>query len=201
MQKIRSFLQFLFTLACITLLVWAFTLARQWGQGEAVPSLFSFRLGGKKGIAPTPAQLRSIERIGKWEFLSIEDEEIVDTVRRRLLLPDQHLVRIYRGTLSLGIDLSQAQQEWVRMQSDTVVVTLPQVTLLNPQFIDEASTRTFHETGTWDAQAREQMYQKARRVMMDRCLSEENLRMAQETGKAHMKAVFRNLGFENVVVE
>ncbi|MBQ2044138.1 MAG: DUF4230 domain-containing protein [Bacteroidaceae bacterium] len=201
MQKIRSFLQFLFTLACIVLLVWAFTLARQWGQGEAMPSLFSFRLGGKKGIGPTPAQLRSIERIGKWEFLSIEDEEIVDTVRHRLLLPDQHLVRIYRGTLSLGIDLSMAQQDWVRMQSDTVVVTLPQVTLLNPQFIDEASTRTFHETGTWDAQAREQMYQKARRVMMDRCLSEENLRMAQETGKAHMKAVFRNLGFENVVVE
>ena len=201
MQKIRSFPQFLFTLACIALLVWAFTLARQWGQGEAMPSLFSFRLGGKKGIGPTPAQLRSIERIGKWEFLSIEDEEIVDTVRRRLLLPDQHLVRIYRGTLSLGIDLSQAQQEWVRMQSDTVVVTLPQVTLLNLQFIDEASTRTFHETGTWNAQAREQMYQKARRMMMDRCLSEENLRMAQETGKAHMKAVFRNLGFENVVVE
>lgn len=166
-----------------------------------MPSLFSFRLGGKKGIGPTPAQLRSIERIGKWEFLSIEDEEIVDTVRQRLLLPDQHLVRIYRGTLSLGIDLSLAQQDWVRMQSDTVVVTLPPVTLLNPQFIDEASTRTFHETGTWDAQAREQMYQKARRVMMDRCLSEENLRMAQETGKAHMKAVFRNLGFENVVVE
>lgn len=201
MQKRRSFLQFLFTLACIALLVWAFTLARQWKQGETMPSLFSFRLGGKKGIAPTPAQLRSIEHIGKWEFLSIEDEEIVDTVRHRLLLPDQHLVRIYRGTLSLGIDLSQAQQEWVRMQSDTVVVTLPPVTLLNPQFIDEASTRTFHETGTWDAQAREQMYQKARRVMMDRCLSEENLRMAQETGKTHMKAVFRNLGFENVVVE
>lgn len=87
------------------------------------------------------------------------------------------------------------------MQSDTVVVTLPPVTLLNPQFIDEASIRTFHETGTWNAQAREQMYQKARRMMMDRCLSEENLRMAQETGKAHMKAVFRNLGFENVVVE
>ena len=201
MQKTRSFLQFLFTLACIALLVWAFTLARQWGQGEAMPSLFSFRLGGKKGIVPTPAQLRSIERIGKWEFLSIEDEEIVDTVRQRLLLPDLHLVRIYSGTLSLGIDLSMAQQDWVRMQSDTVVVTLPPVTLLNPQFIDEASTRTFHETGTWNAQAREQMYQKARRMMMDRCLSEENLRMAQETGKAHMKAVFRNLGFENVVVE
>ena len=166
-----------------------------------MPSLFSFKIGCKKGIGPTPAQLRSIERIGKWEFLSIEDEEIVDTARQRLLLPDQHLVRIYSGTLSLGIDLSMAQQDWVRMQSDTVVVTLPPVTLLNPQFIDEASTRTFHETGTWNTQAREQMYQKARRVMMDRCLSEENLRMAQETGKAHMKAVFRNLGFENVVVE
>lgn len=87
------------------------------------------------------------------------------------------------------------------MKSDTVVVTLPPVTLLNPQFIDEARTRTFHETGSWDAQAREQMYQKARRLMMDRCLTEENLQMARETGKHRMAAVFRNLGFANVVVE
>lgn len=201
MQKLRSILQILLTLAGIALLVWIFGIIRQYRQGETFPSLFSFKLGGKKEIGPTPAQLRSIERIGKWEFLSIENEEIVDTVRRRLLLPNQHLVRIYRGTLSLGIDLTQAQQDWVRMKSDTVVVTLPPVTLLNPQFIDEARTRTFHETGSWDAQAREQMYQKARRLMMDRCLTEENLQMARETGKHRMTAVFRNLGFANVVVE
>ena len=201
MQKIRSFLQFLFTLSCIALLVWAFTLARQCRQGEAMPSLFSFRLGSKKGIGPTPAQLRSIERIGKWEFLSIEDEEIVDTVRQRLLLPDQHLVRIYRGTLSLGIDLNQAQQDWVRMREDTVVVALPPIVLLNPQFINEAETQTFHETGTWDAQSREQLYQKARRMMLDRCLSERNKEKAREAGKAQMETLMRNLGIVNVVVE
>ena len=78
------------------------------------------------------------------------------------------------------------------MRGDTVVVTLPPVTLLNPQFIDEARTRTFHETGTWDAQSREQMYHKARR---------QNLQAARENGKARMAAVFRNLGFANVVVE
>ncbi len=201
MQKIRSLLQTLFTLACIALLVWGFVLIRQCRQGSPLPPLFSFRIGGSKGLVPTPMQLRSIERIGKWEFLSIEDEEIVDTVRHRLLLPDQYLVRIYRGTLSLGIDLSRAEQDWVDMRGDTVVVTLPPVTLLNPQFIDEARTRTFHETGTWDAQSREQMYHKARRQMMSRCLSEENLQAARENGKARMAAVFRNLGFANVVVE
>ena len=201
MKKIRSFLKIILSALCIAALVWGFNLVRQCKDGKSESVLFSLGTRENSELLPSPTQLRSIERIGKWEFLSIETEEIVDTVRQRLLLPDQHLVRIYRGTLSLGIDLSQAQQDWVRMQSDTVVVTLPPVTLLNPQFIDEASTRTFHETGTWDAQSREQLYQKARRMMMDRCLSEENLRMAQETGKAHMKAIFRSLGFENVVVE
>ena len=201
MKKIRSFLKIILSALCIAVLVWGFNLVRQCKDGKSESVLFSLGTRENSELLPSPTQLRSIERIGKWEFLSIETEEIVDTVRQRLLLPDQHLVRIYRGTLSLGIDLNQAQQDWVRMREDTVVVALPPIVLLNPQFINEAETQTFHETGTWDAQSREQLYQKARRMMMDRCLSEENLRMAQETGKVHMKAIFRSLGFENVVVE
>ena len=201
MKKIRSFLKIILSALCIAALVWGFNLVRQCKDGKSESVLFSLGTRENSELLPSPTQLRSIERIGKWEFLSIETEEIVDTVRQRLLLPDQHLVRIYRGTLSLGIDLNQAQQDWVRMREDTVVVALPPIVLLNPQFINEAETQTFHETGTWDAQSREQLYQKARRMMMDRCLSEENLRMAQETGKVHMKAIFRSLGFENVVVE
>lgn len=202
MQKILSLLRILFALGCIVLLVWAFNALRRCSSPDALrPSLFSFDFTEKKEIAPTPAQIRSIERIGQWEFLSIEDEELVDTVRRRLMLPDQYLARIYKGTLRLGIDLSQAPQDWVTTQGDTVIVTLPPVKLLNPQFIDEARTQTFHETGSWDAQSRERMYQKAHRRMLLRNLSEENLRQAHEVGKLRMKHVFQTLGFPLVVVK
>ena len=201
MKKIRSFLKIILSALCIAILVWGFNLVRQCKDGKSESVLFSLGTRENSELLPSPTQLRSIERIGKWEFLSIETEEIVDTVRQRLLLPDQHLVRIYRGTLSLGIDLSQAQQDWVRMREDTVVVALPPIVLLNPQFINEAETQTFHETGTWDAQSREQLYQKARRQMLDRCLSERNKEKAREAGKAQMETLMRNLGIVNVVVE
>ena len=201
MKKIRSFLKIILSALCIAVLVWGFNLVRQCKDGKSESVLFSLGTRENSELLPSPTQLRSIERIGKWEFLSIETEEIVDTVRQRLLLPDQHLVRIYRGTLSLGIDLNQAQQDWVRMREDTVVVALPPIVLLNPQFINEAETQTFHETGTWDAQSREQLYQKARRQMLDRCLSERNKEKAREAGKAQMETLMRNLGIVNVVVE
>ena len=201
MKKIRSFLKIILSALCIAALVWGFNLVRQCKDGKSESVLFSLGTKENSELLPSPTQLRSIERIGKWEFLSIETEEIVDTIRQRLLLPDQHLVRIYRGTLSLGIDLSQAQQDWVRMREDTVVVALPPIVLLNPQFINEAETQTFHETGTWDAQSREQLYQKARRQMLDRCLSERNKEKAREAGKAQMATLMRNLGIVNVVVE
>ena len=52
----------------------------------------------------SPTQVESIEAIGQWEFLAISDEELVDTVRRGFFGDDQ-LVRIYYGTLRLGIDM------------------------------------------------------------------------------------------------
>lgn len=34
---------------------------------------------------PSPTQVESIENIGQWEFLSVSDEELIDTIRRGFL--------------------------------------------------------------------------------------------------------------------
>ena len=47
--------------------------------------LLGLRLTSSNAIDLTPAQIRSIERIGQWEFLAIDDEELVDTIRHRTL--------------------------------------------------------------------------------------------------------------------
>ena len=84
----------------------------------------------------TPQQIQSIQSIGQWEFLAINDEEIVDTVRERFF-SDNELVRIYYGTLRLGIDLHKAKPRWLRVENDSVVVaTLPNIELLDRNFID-----------------------------------------------------------------
>ena len=48
-------------------------------------------------IEISDAQITSIRNIGEWEFMSINDEEIVDTIRRGFFGDDQ-LARIYYGT-------------------------------------------------------------------------------------------------------
>ena len=57
----------------------------------------------------SPTQVESIEAIGQWEFLAISDEELIDTMRHGFFGDDQ-LVRIYYGTLRLGIDMHEAKE-------------------------------------------------------------------------------------------
>ena len=89
-------------------------------------------------VEVTPATIASIKSIGQWEFLTIHDEEYVDTVREGFF-SDDGLARIYYGTLRLGLDMSHLDDHAIRMEGDTVLVaTLPPVGLLDRHFIDEA---------------------------------------------------------------
>lgn len=147
----------------------------------------------------TPTQVMEIKEIGEWEFLSIEDEEMIDTVRKRLLKDDE-LVRIYTGKLRLGIDLAEAKDDWVKLQGDTLHVTLPKVKLLDDDFIDEAKTQSFFESGTWDAKARDDMYYRAKAKMKARCLTKENIASAEDNALKQFFQMFKAMGFKNVEV-
>ena len=59
-------------------------------------------IGNKNRIEVSEAQITSMKEIGEWEFLSINDEELIDTVRHGFF-GDDELSRIYYGTLRLGI--------------------------------------------------------------------------------------------------
>lgn len=130
-------------------------------------------------ISVTPTQIKSVKETGEWEFLTIDVEELADTTATRLIGSDRRLTRIYYGTLRLGIDLRKAADDWVKMDGDTVDVTLPHIIMLDKDFIDEAKTKAFYESGTWDQASRETLYQQARRKMLSRCLTTENINIAQ----------------------
>ena len=148
------------------------------------------------GIDVTPQQIESIRAIGQWEFLSITTEELVDTVRKGLF-SDDHLARIYYGTLRLGIDMSRVQLE---ARGDTVVATLPRVTLLDSNFIDEARTKAFFESGSWKPAAREALYRKARRQMLKHSLTRENLATARQNADAQLRQLLRSMGYNNITI-
>lgn len=147
----------------------------------------------------TPEQITSIEAIGEWEFLAIANEELVDTTRKGFF-KDDHLVRIYYGTVRLGINMHDVEQGWLRADGDSIVVTLPQPGLLDKNFIDEARTKSFFESGKWSHQDREKLYQKAYRQMLTHCLTPENLRSARENGEALFTKMMKSMGYERVSI-
>ena len=68
-------------------------------------------------IELTPTQIQSIKDIGEWEFLAISTEEMVDTIRKGIFTDDE-LVRIYYGTLRLGVNMHQVEPGWIQTSGD-----------------------------------------------------------------------------------
>lgn len=149
-------------------------------------------------IDVTPTIVERMRSIGQWEFLSVSDEELIDTVRTGFYSDDE-LVRIYYGTLSLGIDLRDCSKDWISSKGDTIVVTLPEVKLLDQNFIDEASSRSFFETGKWSNKDRKAMYERARQRMLTRCLTEENLNTARLNAKDQIGKMLRPIAEPKVI--
>lgn len=147
----------------------------------------------------TPTQILSMREIGQWEFLSIEDEELVDTVRKGFF-KDDALTRIYYGTLRLGFDMRSVKENWIRRDADTLHVTLPSVTLLDEDFIDETRTKSFYESGTWTDKDRAALYKHARAKMLSRCMTVSNIRSAEENATRQVSQMLKSMGYQHIKI-
>lgn len=188
--NIRYSLYALAAIVAVVLLAW---LARSVKQTE-------ISIGVDDRINITPEQIESIKAIGEWEFLSIADEEMADTVRKGIFT-DDHLVRIYYGTVRLGINMHQVEPGWLKVAGDSIEVTLPKIDLLDRDFIDEARTKSFHESGRWRAEDREALYRQAYRKMLKHCMTPENIQSARRNGEALFRNMFKTLGYEHVLIK
>ena len=160
----------------------------------------SISLNVRDKTVMSPTQIQAIASIGEWEFLSISDEELVDTVRHGLF-GDDELVRIYYGTLRLGVDFKSLREGWVTAKGDSLVCTLPAVKLLDEHFIDETRTVSFYESGKWSAQDRSDLYERAYGRMLQRCLTPSNLGRTEENARMQFLNFLRSMGYTNVIVK
>ena len=204
-EEIKKIVLFLFqhwrwVLTIVTLLVVAMAIRSLSNAVKGGGDLVSMGIEKDTAIALTPAQVTSIRKIGKWEFLSMRMEEIVDTTHKRMLLSDEELVRIYKGTIRLGVDMSKLSNDWLTSKGDTAVVKLPKIAPLNKKFIDEARTETFYESGSWSGEAREQMYQRAESRMKSRLAKSNAYQEAEQNGREQVTALMRSFGFRTVEV-
>lgn len=160
----------------------------------------SVDIGFDNRIELTSQEIRRIEQIGEWELLSIRSEVVVDTLRKGFF-SDDRLVAIYTGTPRIGVDLKRVEEEWVHTDGDTVNLLLPSVRLLDERFVDEARTKVFYESGTWSNQARKEMYERARRKMLEQCVTQERLLQAEENARKQFTVMFQTLGFRVVNIK
>lgn len=156
-------------------------------------------VGHTDHIGITSVQVDKIKSIGQWEFLSIADEELVDTVRHGFF-GDSELARIYYGTLRLGIDMRQVKEGWIQMDHDTVVATLPAIQLLDDKFLDEARTKTFYEDGKWTENDKEALRHRACEAMKRRCMTADNVSHAQQNAKKQFESLLKAMDFPFIKV-
>ena len=189
-ENIRSITIAAAIIAVVLLAVWLY---RSLGDAR-------LEMGADDSIGLTPTQIESIKAVGEWEFLSVSTEELVDTTRKRLFSDDQ-LVRIYYGTLRLGVNMKQVKPGWIQQRNDTLFLTLPKVGLLDRDFIDEARTKSFYESGSWKAADREALYKQAYRKMIAHCLTPDNLRTAEENARDSFRKLLRSMGYKNIEIK
>ena len=192
-MKISTYIKLATAITVIILLLAGFFWLRDLTKDDHIS------LGSDTQIDVTPTQIMSIKAIGEWEFLAVNAEELVDTVRKGFFSDDE-LVRIYYGTLRLGIDMSQLEPEWIEASGDSVMLMLPKVGLLDTDFIDEARTKPFFESGKWKPEDKEAMYKKAYRQMKAHCLTKENLQAAEANGEEQMRNMMRSMGYKNIKI-
>jgi hypothetical protein len=185
--------KFAIIIFCISLLIVAFFWLRSCTKNDYL------ELGADDTIDPTPTQIQSIKAIGEWEFLAVSTEEMVDTIRKGFLSNDE-LVRIYYGTARLGVNMHQVEPGWIKTSGDTVVMTLPKIGLLDKDFIDEARTKSFYESGKWKPADREALYRKAYARMVKHCMTKENIRTAELNAQRQMENMMRSMGFNHIAI-
>ena len=154
-------------------------------------------IGADDAIDASPTQIQSIKAIGEWEFLSVSLEELADTVRKGIFSDDE-LSRIYYGTLRLGINMHQVEPGWLTAEGDSVSLSLPQVALLDRDFIDEARTKPFFETGSWKPEDREALYRQAHNRMLQHGLTKENIVAAEDNAREQITSLMKAMGFKKV---
>lgn len=151
-------------------------------------------------IDVTPQQIESIRAIGQWEFLAISNEELVDTTRKGLFR-DDHLARIYYGTVRLGVDMQKMDSTWITVQGDSITLWVPRPALLDNDFIDEARTKSFHESGRWTALDRETLYRRAQQRMLRYSLTPKNIEAARQNGDTQLRRLMLSMGFQHVSIQ
>lgn len=153
----------------------------------------------------TPAVLDSIRSIGEWQLMTVPMTLEVDSTQKRWLgLVKDKLRRSYTGTMSLGIDLHKLHEEWHEVNGDTITLTVPDICLLDSNFIDESKTRLIlseNDDFEADPKVKGAMLLKARNRMINVGITSANLQNCRDQATQELTTRFKAIGYKGVKVK
>ncbi len=156
-------------------------------------------------VEQTKAVMDSIRSIGQWELTYIDTNVQVDTVVKRWLgFVNDKLQRRYYGRLSVGMDMQKLPEDWCVRTKDTVRLLLPDVSLLDSNFIDESRTvlvLSENDDIEADKSIKKAMLERAKRKMIQTAVTPRVVSDARRLATDRMSERFRAIGYETVVVE
>ena len=82
-----------------------------------------------------------------------------------------------------------------------MVATLPNIDLLDRNFIDEARSESFFEKGKWTPEDRERLYNIAYQKMLKRCFTKENIAAAESNAQQQFEKMLRAMGYKHIRIE
>jgi hypothetical protein len=89
----------------------------------------------------------------------------------------------------------------ITTQGDSITVWLPHPTVLDNDFIDEARTKSFHESGRWTARDRETLYRRAQQRMLRYSVTPKTIEIARQNGDVQMRQLMQSMGYKHVNIQ
>jgi hypothetical protein len=96
--------------------------------------------------------------------------------------------------------MHQVEPGWIKTEGDSISMTLPKIGLLDKDFIDEARTKSFYESGSWKPADRDALYKKAYRRMLSHGMTKENLKAAEMNAEQQMRHMMQSMGYKKVSI-
>lgn len=156
-------------------------------------------------VEQTKAVMDSIRSIGQWELTYVDTNVQVDTVVKRWLgFVNDKLQRRYYGRLSVGMDMQKLPEDWCVRTKDTVRLMLPDICLLDSNFIDESRTvlvLSENDDIEADKSIKKAMLERAKSKMIQTAVTPRVVSDARRLATDRMSERFRAIGYETVVVE
>ena len=192
-------------IGCIWILIGFFLLLFILRQINWLPNL-SFLKSKPVLIDETSILVKEIKNVSQLIAIKAYDETSLDSSKEKDLpsfpglRPDRdRIVIIAKGVVTAGMDLKKIKQEDVKFQHDTLVLKLPQASILEV-VVNPSDFETFDEKGHWSDADITNIKVRIRNKILQRALSNQILDKATIRSKLVMENFLSVLGYHKVIL-